>query len=110
MTGDLAALAEAIKRDRPEVRADLERLVRIPSVSADASATPQLRASADEVARQLRSAGFGDVEVISARDGLPAVRAHEPAPPGAPTVLLYAHHDVQPTGDVALWESEPFEP
>src|ERR1700733_1539894 len=91
-------LTEAVRQALPEVRSDLERLMRIPSVSADPAAAPQVQASAAEVAALLRQAG------------LPAVLARRPAPAGAPTVLLYAHHDVQPTGDPAGWNSDPFEP
>jgi cysteinylglycine-S-conjugate dipeptidase len=101
-----AALAQAL----PGVRADLERLVRIPSVSADPAARPQVEASATEVARQLQDAGLPDVEVITEGGGLPAVVGRRPGPPGSPTVLLYAHHDVQPVGDLGQWETEPFEP
>ncbi len=53
------------------VRADLERLVRIPSVSADPGSRDQLEASADVVAGQLRAAGFDDVEIISAGERAP---------------------------------------
>jgi acetylornithine deacetylase/succinyl-diaminopimelate desuccinylase-like protein len=88
----------------------LERLVRIPSVSADPAARAAVEASAAEVARQLTAAGLLDVEVVSADGGLPAVLGRRPAPPGAPTVLLYAHHDVQPTGASDDWLSDPFEP
>ena len=48
--------------------------------------------------------------MVSAEGGLPAVLARRPGPPGAPVVLLYAHHDVQPAGEPAAWASEPFEP
>jgi len=94
----------------PDALADLERLVRIPSVSADPSARAHLDTSAAEVAVQLRAAGIPDVEVVTADGGLPAVLGRRPGPPGAPTVLLYAHHDVQPTGDRGSWDSDPFEP
>lgn len=61
------------------------------------------------VADLLSQAGFDDVRIVS-EGGAPAVIARYPAPPGAPTVLLYAHHDVQPEGDRDQWASPPFEP
>src|SRR5580658_8878100 len=94
----------------PAVRADLEQLVRIPSVSADPAAAPHLKASADAVAALLRQAGLPQVDVVTAGGSQPAVLARRPAPPGAPTVLLYAHHDVQPAGPRADWDSDPFTP
>ena len=103
-------LASAVRRVLPSVRSDLERLVRIPSVSADPAAAAHLRASAGEVAAMLRRAGLPEVEVLTVEGGLPAVLGRRPGPPGAPTVLLYAHHDVQPAGDRAAWDSDPFEP
>ncbi len=106
-TDDLRA---AVERVLPSVRADLEALVRIPSVSADPARVDDVRRCAEETARLLREAGSDDVRVLSAAGGAPAVVARWPAPAGAPTVLLYAHHDVQPTGPRADWTSEPFEP
>jgi cysteinylglycine-S-conjugate dipeptidase len=101
-----AAVAAAL----PAARAGLERLVRIPSVSADPSSRAQVEASADEVARQLNEAGLSEVEVLRAGRGLPAVVGRRPPRPDARTVLLYAHHDVQPAGDITAWKSDPFEP
>src|SRR5262249_59961768 len=69
-----------------------------------------LRASAGEVATLLREAGLPEAEVLTAGGSQPAVLARRPAPPGAPTILLYAHHDVQPPGAAADWDSDPFEP
>jgi len=79
-------------------------------VSADPAAAPHLRASAREVAAMLRRTGLPDVDVLTVEGGRPAVLGRRRGPPGAPTVLLYAHHDVQPAGDPAAWDSEPFEP
>ena len=103
-------LASAVRRVLPSVLADLGRLVRIPSVSADPAAEPHLRASAREVATLLHRAGLPEVGVLTTGGGQPAVLGRRPAPPGAPTVLLYAHHDVQPPGDRAAWDGDPFEP
>jgi len=106
-TGPLSA---AVQQVLPSVRADLERLMRIPSVSADPAAQPHVRATAELTAELLSEAGLPEVEILAADGGQPAVVGRRPAPPGTPTVLLYAHHDVQPTGDRADWSSDPFEP
>ena len=103
-------LSDAIREVLPSARADLERLVRIPSVSADPDATHHVWASAGEVATLLREAGLPEVDVVTAGESRPAVLGRRPGPPGAPTVLLYAHHDVQPPGEAADWDSDPFEP
>ena len=103
-------IRSAVRRVLPSVRADLEALVRIPSVSADPARRDDVRRSAEATAELFRAERFDDVRILSADDGAPAVVARRPAPEGAPTVLLYAHHDVQPVGDPADWDSEPFEP
>ena len=105
----LQALRAAVTREMPGVRRDLEALVRIPSVSALAFDQAHVEASAQAVAELLRGAGLQDVELLR-EGGAPAVVGHLPGPDGAPTVLLYAHHDVQPPGDYADWTSAPFEP
>jgi acetylornithine deacetylase/succinyl-diaminopimelate desuccinylase-like protein len=107
---DVAALRDRVRGLMPGVRADLEALVRIPSVSAPAFDQQQVEASAALVAHLLRGAGLPDVEVLRVADGAPAVVGRRPAPRGAPTVLLYAHHDVQPPGDPELWDTPAFVP
>ena len=102
-------LRAAVRDVLPSVRADLEALVRIPSVSADPARVDDVRRSAEATAALFRAEGF-DVQILSADGGAPAVVARKAAPPGARTVLLYAHHDVQPVGDRADWETDPFEP
>ena len=103
---DLAAALDGVL---PGARTDLEALVRIPSLSADPGRAADVRRAADEVAAHARAAGGQDVTVVDA-GGAPAVLATWPAPDGAPTVLLYAHLDVQPTGPLSEWTSPPFEP
>jgi acetylornithine deacetylase/succinyl-diaminopimelate desuccinylase-like protein len=99
----------------PALRADLEALVRIPGVSNAEFDQGHVTVSAGAVADLLRGAGLDDVRILTSstpdgRPGAPAVVARRPAPDGAPTVLLYAHHDVQPPGDDADWDSPPYEP
>ncbi|MGT2464072.1 M20/M25/M40 family metallo-hydrolase [Sinomonas atrocyanea] len=97
-----------------EALRDLRHLVAIPG-SAWAGTDPlHLERSAALVAELFEGAGFPEVDVVrvpkpDGMPGAPAVLAHRPAAPGCPTVLLYAHHDVQPTGDLGAWHSPPFE-
>ncbi|MDZ4267687.1 MAG: dipeptidase [Mycobacterium sp.] len=105
----MSDLVQRVRDVLPSVRADLEELVRIESVWADPARRPEVERSADAVSNLLSQAGFADVRIV-AEGGAPAVIARHPAPSGAPTVLLYAHHDVQPEGDRSQWHSPPFEP
>ena len=87
----------------------LEDLVRIPSISGDPEYRDDLSASATACADLLRRAGLDDVEVVQAEGGAPAVLGRvRGVDPAAPTVLLYAHHDVQPVGPG--WSRPAFEP
>ncbi|GAA2516384.1 dipeptidase [Winogradskya humida] len=101
-------LRSAVERELPGVRADLERLVRIPGIAFEGFDHSHVERSAEAVAELLRGCGL-EVQIVRG-SGQPAVIGHKPAPAGAPTVLLYAHHDVQPAGDPSLWEGDPFEP
>jgi acetylornithine deacetylase/succinyl-diaminopimelate desuccinylase-like protein len=94
----------------PGVRRDLEDLVRIQSVSADPARKDEVERSARAVADLFAAEGMATRIVRDGEDGPPAVIGHKAGPAGAPTVLLYAHHDVQPENDHAEWESPPFEP
>jgi acetylornithine deacetylase/succinyl-diaminopimelate desuccinylase-like protein len=107
VTTDLRAAVDSVL---PGVRRDLAALVRIPSVSADPTRADDVRRSAQAVADLARDAGAAESRILSVGGGAPAVVASWPAPEGMPTVLLYAHHDVQPTGDRDAWSSDPFEP
>lgn len=96
----------------PALVDELAELVAIPSISSDPAHAEDVIASARHV--RDRFAGLGlDAEVLSApapdgTPGRPAVVARTRPVDGAPTVLLYAHHDVQPTGDVSRWSASPF--
>jgi acetylornithine deacetylase/succinyl-diaminopimelate desuccinylase-like protein len=93
----------------PGIRRDLEDLVRIESVSADPERASEVQRSAEAVSALFEAEGFR-VQITTADGGAPAVIAHRAGPAGAPTVLLYAHHDVQPENDHADWDSPPWEP
>lgn len=110
----MSAAADALV---PSALADLGALVRIPSVAFPGFDRSEVERSAAAVKALLDDLGvFDRVEVKTAvvpetgQEGMPAVLATRAARNGRPTILLYAHHDVQPVGDESLWESAPFEP
>ncbi|MBI1746143.1 MAG: M20/M25/M40 family metallo-hydrolase [Acidobacteria bacterium] len=89
---------------------ELKSLARIPSVSFPGFPPEEVQRSAQAVAALLTAAGFDHVEVLRVGDAHPYVYGDWLHAPDAPTVLLYAHHDVQPPGRAELWKSPPFEP
>lgn len=104
------ALRGAVSGLMGRARADLARLVALPSVHGGTEEqVAACAAAATEVERLLRDVGLEDVRREPADDGSVAVVATSPAPQGAPTVLLYAHYDVQPAGDPAGWAGSPWE-
>jgi acetylornithine deacetylase/succinyl-diaminopimelate desuccinylase-like protein len=112
-----AAVRAAAEAGIPSALADLGALVRIPSIAFPGFDRAEVQRSAEAVAALAEAVGvFETVEIKDAaipgthERGMPAVLATRAARNGRPTILLYAHHDVQPTGDDSLWESTPFEP
>jgi acetylornithine deacetylase/succinyl-diaminopimelate desuccinylase-like protein len=115
-TAQLEKASEAVKKLFPEALENLKDLVRIPGIAWEAFDAKQLEKSAEAVKSLFEELGvFEKVEILRAGYGdslvgAPAIVATRKAKNSRPTILLYAHHDVQPPGDDALWESTPFEP
>jgi acetylornithine deacetylase/succinyl-diaminopimelate desuccinylase-like protein len=106
---DNRRIHDGIARVLPQARADLERLVRIPSVSFAGFDPEQVQRSALATREILDECGM-ETQILEVDGAHPAVLGRIPAPEGAPTVLLYAHHDVQPEGPRELWDTDPYEP
>ncbi|MEN2417769.1 dipeptidase [Streptomyces rimosus] len=103
-------LAHTVASLQSRARTELAELVAFKSV-ADPAQFPrsECEAAAQWVAGALRADGFTDVALLDTPDGTQSVYGYLPGPAGAPTVLLYAHYDVQPPLDEAAWISPPFE-
>ena len=112
------ALTQAIEQRFDQTLQRLGELVAIPSVAWESHDLSQVQRSAEKVRDLALAAGFENAALYTAdytaengetKTGMPAVLASRPAAEGYPTILLYAHHDVQPAGDEALWDTPPFE-
>ena len=103
-------LRAAVAADMPRLRELLSTLIRLESVSADGFDPGVVRSSGEAIVALLDDLGFSNAQLLESTSGHPAVYADLPGPEGAPTVLLYAHYDVQPTGPIAEWQTGPFEP
>ncbi len=108
---DTAAAIAAAHARLADSRAELETLARIPSISASPEHVDAVRASALATAELLERVGLESVRLLELEGAHPSVLGEWcHAGPDAPTLLLYAHHDVQPPGVVANWTADPFEP
>ncbi len=103
-------MAKVVDRLMPQLTSDLKQLVRIPSISEPSFPPEPVHEAHGLVCDLLRTAGLSTVETLDLPNTYPIIIGESPAPPGAPTVLLYGHYDVVPPGDESKWHSPPFEP
>ncbi|HXN81558.1 MAG TPA: M20/M25/M40 family metallo-hydrolase [Myxococcales bacterium] len=104
-----AALAHHEKNQATYLE-ELKKLVRIPSVSFGGFDPAQVRRSAEATCDLLRRYGLSNVQLLEMPNAHPYAYGEWLRAPGRPTLLLYAHHDVQPAGELEKWKTPPFEP
>lgn len=103
-------IEETIQLQMPRYIQNLCDLVRIPSISFESFDKKYVAESALAVQRLFSEIGFSHIQNLISPTGAPCVYAESLTSPDKPTILLYAHHDVQPPMREALWQSPPFEP
>src|SRR4051794_11501462 len=110
MADTVGAALEYLDAHLADFKATLVELSRIPSISADPASAPEVKRSAQAVATALKAAGVENVQILEIDGVHPYVYGDWLHQPGAPTILLYGHHDVQPPGRPEKWLSPAFEP
>lgn len=111
---DIAGLREHVEANFEKILTELTELVAIPGIAWESFDPANLEQSAQAVAALVEAIGVDSVEILreptdEGTMGSPAVVARRTAKPGKPTILLYAHHDVQPPGDPEDWNTPAFE-
>lgn len=102
-------IQKKIQESLPRYIQELTTLVKIPSISFDNFDQKHVLESAEAVKALFQKAGFTNIQFLLPPSGRPTVYAESLTSPSKPTILLYAHHDVQPTMREALWDTPPFE-
>ncbi|MFV0632573.1 M20/M25/M40 family metallo-hydrolase [Demequina sp.] len=105
-----SSLPDKVKALMPGVIEDLKELISIPSVSFPGHPEEPVHRMAQRTLELFQEAGFTDAKLAEVPWGYPPIYGELPGPAGAPTVLLYAHYDVQPAPESQGWTSEPFTP
>jgi acetylornithine deacetylase/succinyl-diaminopimelate desuccinylase-like protein len=103
-----SSVADRVAALMPTLVAELSTLVAIPSVAFPGFPSEPVHRMSDAVVDLLRRSGATQARLLAIPGGYPAVWAELPAPAGAPTVLLYAHYDVQPAPVDQGWDTDPF--
>lgn len=103
-------IRQAVHQTMPTAIDALKQLVSIPSIAAPGYPSEPVLKAARLTETQLREAGFQQIRQLDIPEGYPAIYGEIPGPPGTPTVLIYAHYDVQPSGPKEKWSSDPFQP
>lgn len=107
---DIRAALDHCRRTQESALVGFKQLLRFPSISLDSAFQPQLLACADWILAEMRRVGLANAQALPTA-GNPILYAdwlHADA--DKPTILFYAHYDVQPVGDDSLWRTPPFEP
>jgi acetylornithine deacetylase/succinyl-diaminopimelate desuccinylase-like protein len=110
MSDAVSKALAALDRRRGTYLDDLKDLVKIPSVSFAGFSAEEVRKSAGKTLDLFKARGLANVQTLEIEGSHPAVFGEIRQNPDLPTLLLYAHHDVQPAGDREVWKTDPFEP